>query len=129
VNRTIVHATLTAVLAAAYFGLSVGIGALVPLSENSPLVVAFSTLVVVTLFRPLRERIQSLIDQRFYRSKYNAALVVEGFGTRLRHGTDLTALTSDLSSVVFEAIRPAHVSLWTPTEAKPGRESASTPSE
>ena len=127
VNRTIVYATLTAVLAAAYFGLSVGLGTLVPLSEGSPLVVAFSTLVVVALFRPLRERIQSLIDQRFYRSKYNAALVVEGFGTRLRHGTDLNAPTTDLCGVVFEAIRPAHVSLWTPTEAESGRESASAP--
>lgn len=60
------------VLAGGYFGLSVLIGALIPVSENSPLVIAFSTLVVVTLFRPLRQRIQRLIDQRFYRSKYDA---------------------------------------------------------
>ncbi len=116
INRTLVYASLTAVLAGAYFGLSVLIGALIPVSENSPLVVAFSTLVVVTLFRPLRERIQRLIDQRFYRSKYDAARLVEKFGQRLRHEHDLGALTADLSGVVTEAMRPAHVSLWIPRE-------------
>ena len=113
------YATLTAVLAAAYVGL-VGLGALVPLAEDSPAVVTFSTLVVVTLFRPLRERIQNVIDQRFYRSKYDAARLVERFGNRLRHETNLPDLTSELCDVVVEAMRPAQVWLWMPADSGSG---------
>ncbi|MGH2752094.1 MAG: hypothetical protein ACRDK3_14660 [Actinomycetota bacterium] len=86
------------------------------MSENSPPVVAFSTLVVVTLFRPLRGRIQELIDQRFNRSKYDATRLVDQFGQRLRQEHDLSALTADLSGVVTEAMRPAHVSVWIPRD-------------
>ncbi len=126
VNRTMVYATLTAVLAAAYVGLSVGLGALVPLAEDSPVVVTISTLVVVTLFRPLRERIQKGIDQRFYRSKYDATRVVERFGDRLRHETNLPDLTSELCDVVVEAMRPAQVWIWMPADSRPseGRDPA-----
>jgi preprotein translocase subunit SecG len=126
VNRTMVYATLTAVLATAYVVLSVVIGALVPVAEDSPIVVTFSTLVVVTLFKPLRERVQDAIDQRFYRSKYDAARVVSRFGDRLRHETNLPDLTSDLCGVVAEAMRPAQVWLWMPGDSKPdeGREPA-----
>lgn len=119
VNRTMVYLTLTAVLAA-YAGLSVGIGALLPLTEDSPVVVTISTLVVVTLFRPLHERVQNVIDQRFYRSKYDAAGVVERFGNRLRHETNLPALTSDLCDVVAETMRPTQVWLWIPDGSRRG---------
>ncbi len=114
INRTLVYGSLTTVLVALYFG---GIVLLQRLfvaltSEQSTLAVVASTLLIAALFNPLRRRIQSFIDRRFYRSKYDARKTLEDFSQQLRNETDLKALRGDLVGVVRETMQPAHVSLW-----------------
>ncbi|MBA2782908.1 MAG: hypothetical protein H0T74_08310 [Rubrobacteraceae bacterium] len=120
INRTLVYGSLTISLALVYAGLVVSLQFLFRAltGGDSQLVIVASTLVIAALFNPLRRRIQSFIDRRFYRSKYDARKTLEEFGARLRDETDLDSLSADLVGVVGETVRPAQVSLWL---RQPGR--------
>ncbi len=115
IRKTLVYGALSAVLAAMYFGVVVGMQALLqPLTNGSDLAIAGSTLVVAGLFLPVRARVQRLVDRRFYRRRYDAQRTLETFGARLREQVGLDALRTDLEGVVNETMQPAHVSLWVP---------------
>jgi len=121
INRALVYGSLTVLLAATYEG------SIVLLQEafrtltgqQSGLAIVASTLVIAALFTPLRRRIQSFIDRRFYRRKYDAARVLEIFSTRLREETDLDALSGAVTGVVSETMQPTHASLWLRPEPEP----------
>jgi hypothetical protein len=121
INRTLVYGSLTAMLVALYFCGIVVLQRLFVLltGQQSTLAVVASTLLIAALFIPLRRRIQSFIDRRFYRRKYDARKTLEAFSAKLRNETDLDALSNDLLGVVREALQPAHVSLWIRPETSP----------
>jgi hypothetical protein len=112
INRTLVYVALTSLLAAAYFGIVVLLQGVIPAADDSDLTIAASTLAVAALFRPLRARVQSFIDRRFYRHKVDAQRTLESFTARLRNEVDLDQLSSSLVGVVQETMQPAHASLW-----------------
>ena len=116
INLTLVYGSLTAALVAIYLGgvatTQAILRALTDQTEQPQLAIVVSTLVIAALFNPLRRRIQSFIDRRFYRRKYDARKTLEAFSARLRDETDLETLNNELAGVIRETMQPAHVSLW-----------------
>ena len=111
INRTLVYGLLTAILGLGY------VGAVLVLSQvlgqdRSSFAVAGSTLAVAALFQPARRRIQTAVDRRFNRRKYNTAQTIQAFSTRLRGQVDLDTLAPELLAVVDQTMEPTRVSLW-----------------
>jgi hypothetical protein len=121
INRTLVYGSLTASLVALYFGGIVVLQRVFVLltGQQSTLAIVASTLLIAALFTPLRRRIQSFIDRRFYRRKYDARKTLEAFSAHLRNETDLEVLRDDLVAVVRETMQPAYVSVWIRPETSP----------
>jgi hypothetical protein len=126
INRALVYGTLSVLLAGVYAGtivlLQEAFRALT--GQQSGLAIVVSTLVIAALFTPFRKRIQSIIDRRFYRRKYDAQKTLESFSTKLRDKTDLGLLADDLVGVVRETMQPEHGSLWLRSDPEPEAKSA-----
>jgi hypothetical protein len=121
INRTLVYGALTSTLLLVYFGGVAGLQRLLSpvVGQDGQLAVVASTLAIAALFNPLRRRVQAIVDQGFYRSKYDARETLEAFTGRLRDETDLDVLGEDLISVVRNTMQPEHASLWlNPTTSK-----------
>ena len=115
IRRTLQYSVLTGILGLVYFGTIVLLqGLFRSLTGNieTPLIVVISTLLIAALFNPLRRRIQTFIDRRFYRRKYNAERALADFGVFARNQTDLQALTRELQSLVQTTMQPERLSLW-----------------
>jgi hypothetical protein len=113
INRTLVYSLLTVLLGAVYLVGVFGLGQLLnPVSGESALAVAASTLAVAALFQPARRRIQQAVDRRFNRRKYNMAKTIEAFSARLREQVDLDTLATEVLAVVDQTMEPTRVSLW-----------------
>ena len=113
INRALVYGATTAAIGAAFFaGIVVLQAALRPLTGGSELAVAASTLLCFALFQPIGTRVQSAVDRRFYRSRYDAARTLDAFTSRLAGEVDLDAVGAELAAAVGTTLRPSHVSLW-----------------
>lgn len=110
VSRTVTYALVTAVLFVIYTAVVTLPGALFAL--ESDLLVAAATLVAAGVFVPLRRRVQSIVDARFNRARYDAGIVVERFADRLRSDVDARRLAADLQTTVAATVQPLRVSLW-----------------
>jgi len=115
IRRTLVYSALTVTLAVVYF-LSVVVlqAAFAALTgqRQSTLVTVLSTLAIAALFGPARQWVQTFIDRRFFRRKYDAARTLTAFGDTLRDHVELRQLCDRLQAVVDESMQPEHVSLW-----------------
>jgi hypothetical protein len=114
VRKTLVYLLLSGLLALVYFGIVILLQSVFGsiISEQSPVVIVISTLVIAALFAPLRKRVQTAVDRRFYRQKYDAQQVLAQFAQVARDETEMEALTAELIRVVQETMQPESVSFW-----------------
>jgi hypothetical protein len=114
ISRTLTYGLLTAVLVGVY---AVGFALLQAvlatfMSGGGTIAVAVSTLVAFALSQPLRRRLQSTMDRRFNRSRYDAERTIEGFAAHLRDEFDLERVGSELGAVVGRCLAPTSVGVW-----------------
>lgn len=113
ISRTVFYTLLVAILAAVYAGGVVTLRALLgPLTGESDLSVAGSTLLVAALFGPLRGRVRRTIDRRFDRRRYDAEATVAALATHLRDEVDLDEVATQLRRAAHRTLQPARVDLW-----------------
>ncbi len=114
IRRTLIYSVVTFTLTAAYFGvvllLQTAFHALT--GQGSAVAVVISTLAIAALFQPVRGRVRTFVDRRFYRRKYNAGRTLSTFGASVRNEMDLDELGHQLVGVVAETMQPSLVSLW-----------------
>ena len=113
INRALVYGSLSGIVVLLYVGFVVALQfVLDPMTGDSDLAVAASTLAVAAAFRPLRSRVQAFIDRRFYRRKYDASQALGAFAKRLRDEIDLGVLRTDITAVIQDTVQPEHVAVW-----------------
>ena len=110
ISRTLAYTIVAVVIAGAYLGGIAALGAIV--GRDNPLAVAGATLAAAALFTPVRRRVQSWVDRRFDRARYDSEQVVAGFSARLRDQVELDGLTADLEGVVNRTLRPTITGVW-----------------
>lgn len=128
IRRTLIYGLLTAILAGIYAAMvfvAQVVSVRLTAAQTAPpsWLIVITTLLIAALFNPLRQRLQVLIDRRFYRSRYDAAQTLTALSMKLREETDLEDLRNDVIEVVRHAMQPSHVTLWLRT---PNRQRAET---
>ncbi len=121
VNRALVYGVLTALIGLVYYTLVIVFEQVFSgfMLQTNPVLIAASTLIIAALFNPVRNGVQSFIDRRFFRRRYDTAQTVAAFGAMLRNEVDLRSLRTGLVSVVQETMQPAHATLCSCQEAYP----------
>jgi hypothetical protein len=113
ISRTIGWSLVTGALLAAFTAaVLVFQAALAGITQGQTLAVAGSTLLAFAMFQPLRRRIQSIVDRRFDRARYDAEQTLLVFTDRLRDQLDLEALGQEVGRVAAETVRPESAGLW-----------------
>jgi len=113
VSRTIGWALVTGVLVAVFVGGVLALQALFAgFTQGQTLAVAASTLVAFALFQPVRRRVQTAVDRRFDRARYDGERTAAAFADRLREQVDLVSLSGDIAGTVDTALRPSKIGVW-----------------
>lgn len=120
VRKTLIYALLSGLLALVYLGTVILLQTIFDSfsGQQSPLAIVISTLVIAALFAPLRRRVQTFIDRRFFRQKYDAQQVLAHFTQTSQDEVSLEALTTEIDRVVQETMQPQTTTIWLKNQTK-----------
>jgi len=110
ISRAASYVVVTGLLVMTYLG--VVFLATSVLGQKSSLAVAAATLVAAAIFRPVLRRVQTVVDHRFNRARYDATGTVTGFARALDRQVELATIESCLMVAVRQTVSPASLSLW-----------------
>lgn len=110
ISRTLTYGLLTLLLGGCYAAIVLTLGQL--LGRTSSLAVAAATLAVAALFGPARRRVQTAVDRRFNRRRYDVEHTLAEFRARQQDEIDIDTVSADLLAVITETMQPTDSSLW-----------------
>jgi phosphoserine phosphatase RsbU/P len=130
VKRSVLYSLLTALLIAIYFGLVLGLGAVLHrlTGASNPLLSVVSVVVIALIAAPARARLQRLVDRLFYRERYDARATLRRFSHDLARMLSLDDIATLLVERVVEVlalrsgvlfVRTRHDEPFTPMHATP----------
>ena len=113
IARTVSWSVVTALLVTVFGTCVVGLQAILArFTSGQTLAVAASTLVAFALFQPVRRRVQSAVDRRFDRVRYDAQRTAADFSDRMRDELDLADVRGDLDATIRDAVSPRSFGIW-----------------
>jgi MFS family permease len=115
VSRTVVYIAVVGALAVVYLGAFTILSTWLPV--DSDLGVAASTLAAAAAFNPLRRRIQTVVDRRFFRTRYHTQEVFDGFAERVTGRPDAEAIEQDIVEVLTATLAPGTTAVWIRTSS------------
>ena len=118
INRTLVYALLTLLLAGAYIAIALALG--VALGRGSAWATAAATLAVALGFRPLRSLVQNGVDRRFNRARFDALRQVRAFEQQVRESR---RAPEEIGAVLAQALGDplAELLFWLPASERYAR--------
>jgi hypothetical protein len=116
VSRTVSYTLVIGLLAAVFFGVVTLMTSILP--DQSDLATAASTLAVAGLFNPVRKRVQTWVDRRFNRSRYDTQRVMDRFAMSLRDQLDSVEVVDGWVGVVAATMQPTMVAVWTKDDSR-----------
>ena len=123
INRTVVYAALTTVLFGVYFVLVAVVQAIASETfgiRDNTFALVLATAAAAALFLPLRNGLQRLVDQIFFRRRYDLEQTMAGFDERVRTRERVEEIGDDLVVAVEGAFQPTVTEIWLPASSKGG---------
>ena len=110
ISRTTSYAIVTGLLLGTYAVVVTVVLHVMP--ESSNLAVAVATLTAAAVARPAIRRVQSVVDRRFDRARYDQLRTVDAFGKELRQLARPDDVSRRLVVTVQAALQPTTATLW-----------------
>ncbi len=111
VSRTVGYVVVSALLVGTYIGI-VALGSTFIPDRYGSVGVAAATVVVASLFVPVRRTIQRAVDRRFDRARYDGQRIVDDFAVYVRSEVGAVDLDAELLRTVRATVAPSHASVW-----------------
>ena len=105
IKKTLVYSAVTGIILLLYLVLVAGLGGFLIqyVAIKNQWVIIFSTLIVALVFVPLRNRVQNVVDRRFFRKKYDYPTALKNLSREVSQAVELQAMLK----LVTEHLQPA----------------------
>lgn len=114
IRKTLLYSSLTVILGFVYFTAIIILQYLFQriTGQSNQLAIVISTVGIASVANPVRKWVQQAIDRRFFRSRYTSEQALAAFVASARDEVDLSQLSHQLTTILFNSIQPMYLSIW-----------------
>jgi serine phosphatase RsbU (regulator of sigma subunit) len=107
IRKTVTYSIVSGTVVAMYLALAGGLGGflITRVGVHSTWITVGATLAAVALFVPVRDRVQSIVDERFFRRKEDLPRALRTLNAKTAEITDLFVLLNDVAEHLVQALK------------------------